>query len=202
MNKEYEQIKKYSIVSFVIFTVFAFFGWFFNYFRPEDANLFFSLMEEEFSFIRDFSFLTTFLFIFINNAITITIGIFLGSLFALIPILFLAINGFVIGLVAGYVYPTFGIAGLLISLAPHGIFELTALFIGMGSGIYLGVLALKEIKEGELTIKKTFKKFKKLKLPSKKIKEAYQLVFKLFLQIVLPLLFLAAVIEALMIFAL
>lgn len=202
MKKEYEQIKKYSIVSLIIFTVSAFFGWFFNYLRPEDADLFFSIMEREFSFLRDFNFLTTFLFIFVNNTITVTIGTFLGSLFALIPILFLIINGFVVGLVSGYVYPSFGLGGLFISLAPHGIFELAAMFIGMGSGIYLGALALDQISAGELTTKKVFEGIRKLKFPSEKIREAYGLVFKIFLQIVLPLLFLAAVIEALLIFML
>ena len=199
MSDRYSQIKKYSLVSFVVFAIFAVLGVVFNYLRPEDADLFFSTIERELSFVTDFNFFATFLFLFINNTITIVIGTFLGSLFAVVPILFLAINGFVIGLVSGYVYPTFGGFGLLISLAPHGVFELTAMFIGMGSGIYLGHLAIEEIREGELTVKKILKKVRKLEFPSKKIKEGYGLVFNIFIRIVLPLLFLAAVIEALLI---
>lgn len=199
MSDRYSQIKKYSLISLVIFAVFAVFGFLFNSFRPEEADLFFSSIEEELSFVEDFSFFSMFLFLFINNTITVTIGMFLGVFFSVIPLLFLAINGFVIGLVAGYVYPTFGVLGLILSLAPHGVFELTALFIGMGSGIYLGVSAIEEIKNNDLTVKKLFKNAKKLKFPSERLKEDYSYLFNIFLHIVVPLLFLAAVIESLLI---
>jgi len=198
MSDRYNKIKKYSLVSFVIFVVFAVFGFLFNSFRPEEAELFFSSIEEELSFVEDFGFFSTFLFIFINNTITVTIGTFLGVLFSFIPILFLLINGFVIGLVSGYVYPTFGVLGLVLSLAPHGVFELAALFIGMGSGIYLGVSAIDEIRADNLNLKSLLKSIRRLELPSEKLKGDYSYVFDIYLHVVIPLLFLAAVIESLL----
>ena len=199
MDSHYQKIKKYSLASFAIFSVFAAVGLAFNYFNPEEANIFFNRIADEFSFVEGLDFLGVFLFIFINNTISIVVGTFLGVLFAVLPILFLAINGFMIGLVAGYVYPTMGGFGLFVSLAPHGVFELLALFIGTGIGIHLGLLAINQIGEGVLTPKEVFRSVRKRKFPSPKIKEAYKIAFDLFLTVVLPLLFLAAAIEALLI---
>ncbi|MGM0438890.1 MAG: stage II sporulation protein M [Patescibacteria group bacterium] len=200
MNKEIQRIKKYSIISSIIFVIFTLLGIAFNWLNPEETEFFFSQITEEFSFIENFNFLTTLLFIFLNNTLTLVIGTFLGVLFAAVPILFLAINGFVIGVIASYVYPSFGALNLFISLAPHGVFELTALFISSGMGVYLGVLAIEEIKNKNLTIKKVLRKIRKLEFPNKKIKEAYKLCFSGFVYIVLPLVFLAAVVESLLIF--
>ena len=199
MDGHHEKIKKYSLASFGIFAVFAALGLVFNYLNPEEATLFFNRIADEFAFVEDLDFLGIFLFIFINNTISIVVGTFLGVLFAVLPILFLAINGFIIGLVAGYVYPTMGGFGLFASLAPHGVFELLALFIGSGIGIHLGLLAINEIKEGVLTPKEVLTSVRNRKFPSPKIKEAYKIAFDLFLIVVLPLLFLAAAIEALLI---
>ncbi len=199
MDGHHEKIKKYSLASFGIFAVFAALGLVFNYLNPEEATLFFNRIADEFAFVEDLDFLGIFLFIFINNTISIVVGTFLGVLFAVLPILFLAINGFIIGLVAGYVYPTMGGFGLFASLAPHGVFELLALFIGSGIGIHLGLLAINEIKEGVLTPKEVLTSVRNRKFPSPKIKEAYKIAFDLFLTVVLPLLFLAAAIEALLI---
>ncbi len=202
MNIFSKKIKKYTLFSLLIFSIFAVLGVAFNWARPEDADLLFSQIEQEFSFIRDFNFIQTFLFIFVNNAFVITLAVFLGVLFAFIPLLFLAVNGFVLGLVGAYVYPILGLEGLILSLAPHGIFELTAFFIASGMGIYMGLLTISEIKEGRLSIKKVLKKIRRLKFPNKNIKDAYKVIFSVYLKIIIPLLFLAAVIEALLIFML
>ena len=199
MTEKKNKIKKYTLFSFSLFTLFAIFGFLFNYSNPQEADLFFSSLEQEFSFIEDFNFFRTFLFLFVNNTITVAIGAFLGVLFSILPLFILAVNGFVIGLVAGYVYPTFGLLGLILSLAPHGVFELTALFVGMGSGIYLGISAINEVRNNNLGFGRLFKSIRRLNAPSEKIKEDYEYVFNLFLKLVIPLLFLAAVIEALLI---
>jgi stage II sporulation protein M len=99
-----------------------------------------------------------------------------GLLFGVIPVLFTIINGFVLGVVSGYIYPQLGVTGLLISILPHGIFELFSLFIGSGSGLFLGVVAYKEIKEKRLTFKTLLADLKKFKFTNNKIKKAFNTV--------------------------
>ncbi len=194
------EIKKYFYIVAVIFVSFFVFGLLYNYFFPEETQMFFSELTREFSFINNFNFPFTFLFIFFNNTIKVFISMVTGILFGIIPILFTIINGFVLGVVSGYVYPHFGIVGLLVSILPHGVFELFSLFVGSGSGLFLGAVTYKEIKEKRITLKSLITDFKKLKFGNRKIKEAFNLVSDVFVYFALPGLLLAALIETALIF--
>lgn len=195
-----EKIKKYTIFSGLFFFLFVLLGILFDYINPELSADFFSNIQQQFSFVRDFNFSTMFFFLFFNNTLTVFIGIFLGVLLGIIPVFFLAVNGFVVGLVIGRIYPTLGFFGVLANLLPHGIFELTALFIGSALGINLGMVAYREIKDGSLSVKEIFRAIKKLEFPEGNLKEGYTLAINGFLYIVLPLLFIAALIETYLIF--
>jgi len=87
-----------------------------------------------------------------------------------------------------------------ISLLPHGVFELAAFFIGSALGINLGMAAYGEIKKGNLTVKEVLKAIKSFEFPEGGLKKGYALAVDGFLYIVLPLLFIAALIETYLIF--
>jgi stage II sporulation protein M len=83
-----------------------------------------------------------FLFIFFNNFIKAVAVIFLGALLGVFPIIFLVINGLMIGFVISWA----GRAGasmfevIVLGLLPHGIVELSAILIAAAFGIRYGKL--------------------------------------------------------------
>ena len=79
--------------------------------------------------------------IFENNASGCLLSIVLGPLFGIYPAFFIASNGVIIGVALGMVVAKYGVLfGVLVfvlGLLPHGIFELTAVFISAAMGIKL-----------------------------------------------------------------
>ncbi len=183
-------IVKYSLFSGLIFAFFVFLGVRYVQFFPHQTREMIGELSDHFSFILRMNSFNVFLFIFFNNSIKILIGMTLGVFFGIFPVFFTALNGFVVGIVAGEMIPLLGMSDFLKSIVPHGIFELPALFIGSGIGIFLGVTVIKEIKSKNMT----FKNLKKFKF-SKKLSNSFSFGMSLFFKIVVPLLFIAAIIE-------
>jgi len=119
-------------------------------------------------------------FIFFNNLWAGFLGLSLGILLGIFPIVATISNGYLLGFVANLSVESGGLSSLWMIL-PHGIFELPAIFISFGLGLKLGFSIFK-IKE------KGF--FKKIAMSS----------LKTFIFIVVPLLFVAAIIEGILIF--
>ncbi|MBO7747574.1 stage II sporulation protein M [Paenibacillus sp. MWE-103] len=88
-------------------------------------------------------------FIFLNNAIKAIFVMYLGALFGIVPIVFLAINGMLIGYLihrtaeqgGGDMVFTVVVKGLL----PHGIIELAAIVIACAYGLRFGKLTLQGV---------------------------------------------------------
>jgi stage II sporulation protein M len=118
-------------------------------------------------------------FIFTNNLtssfLAMVLGFFLG--------IFSLFNSFFNGILLGYVYSkASGIAGfgIIWKIAPHGVFELPAIFISLGMGVKLGMFLFAKEK------KKVF---------IDRIKNS----MKTYICIVIPLLLIAAIIEGILI---
>lgn len=121
-------------------------------------------------------------FIFVNNFQSAFAGIIFGFALGIFPMLATFANGYVVGYVSSSAVSSSG-AGSLLSLLPHGIFELPAIFISFGMGIKLGTFVF---------YKEKLKNFNKFFINSLRI-----LIF-----IVIPLLIIAAIIEGSLIFVL
>lgn len=120
-----------------------------------------------------------FFFIFQNNLMSAFFALFLGVFFGIVPLFNALLNGAVLGYVLSRVLPIAGV-DVLWRLLPHGIFELPAIFIAIGLGIKLGFsFFVKPVKRTLL---------KRLDASC-----------KVFLFVIFPLLFIAAVIESLLI---
>lgn len=117
-----------------------------------------------------------FMFIFRNNLLSAFFALFLGILFGVVPIFNALLNGAVLGYVVARTIPIAGVASLW-RLLPHGIFELPAIFIAIGLGIKMGAVLFK-------VSSRSF------------MKERISASLDVFVYIILPLLFVAAVIEA------
>ncbi len=119
------------------------------------------------------------LFLFSNNSLASFFGLVLGVIFGIFPLLSSVSNGFVVGFVSNLSVAEFGHFSLL-ALVPHGIFELPALFISLGMGVKLGFSFF--YKNGRRNFRELFNKS-----------------IWTYLLLVLPLLFIAAIIEGLLI---
>jgi stage II sporulation protein M len=114
-------------------------------------------------------------FIFVNNLQSSFFGIIFGIVFGVFPVFGAISNGYVLGFVSEMSSSNFGFVSLL-SLLPHGIFELPAIFISLAMGLKLSSFVFQKDK----------KKF---------VKEDMLKILKVFLLIVVPLLIIAAIIE-------
>jgi stage II sporulation protein M len=118
-------------------------------------------------------------YIFWNNLKASFFAIVLGVTFGILPLVILVTNGYLLGLVSRLAVNERGILTMW-QLLPHGIFELPAIIISIGIGIKIGADMFKgDVKKG--------------------LNYNFREGFRFFVFVVLPLLFVAAIIEGLLI---
>lgn len=93
--------------------------------------------------------------IFVNNITVALMMILLGFIFAIIPFFLLVINGVFIGFFTKFFLNEGGsLFGYLVSLLPHGVFELTAIVLAGAYGFKLGSIVWRGLR-GLVTGNKT-----------------------------------------------
>ncbi len=142
-------------------------------------GIFKELIKEMTAQSEGLDFIQMFWFIFSNNISSAFIAMILGAFFGIFPLFNALFNGSLLGYVYFEVSKITGF-GVIWRLLPHGIFELPAVFISMGLGIYIGSAMF--LSEGRKNI-------------ILRIKESV----KVFLTIVFSLLVVAALIESFLI---
>jgi stage II sporulation protein M len=118
--------------------------------------------------------------IFLNNSIKTLAAILLGLAIGVVPALFLIINGVVLGVVFFLSSYSRGLWPSLLSILPHGILELTAVFLGTAIGLLLGNIVLKRM----------------LRKSDAKIRPALIRGLRFYAIVIVPMLLVAAMIEA------
>jgi stage II sporulation protein M len=83
-----------------------------------------------------------FIFIFIKNIITLLFSFALSPIFCLVPILTLAVNGWLVALVSTIIMKEESLGFVLAGLLPHGVIELPAFFIGEAAALSFGTMAV------------------------------------------------------------
>jgi stage II sporulation protein M len=76
--------------------------------------------------------------IFFNNSLKTLIVILLGPLLGLAPVLFLVVNGAILGAVMPVAAESRGLWPSLMTILPHGVLELPAILLGTSIGLRLG----------------------------------------------------------------
>jgi stage II sporulation protein M len=121
--------------------------------------------------------------IFVNNASGCLLAIALGLILGIYPAFFIASNGVIIGAALSMVIVKYGaVVGILvfiIGLLPHGIFELSAVFISAAMGIKLAYDLIRSVIKSDLNI----------------IKNSVWEALQMYLFWILPILLVAAFIE-------
>jgi stage II sporulation protein M len=117
--------------------------------------------------------------IFLNNSVKTLIALLLGAVFGVVPVIFLFANGAALGVVFSLSIRARGLWSSLASIAPHGVIELPAVFLGMSIGLMLGAQTLARIRRRCAT----------------PIRTEIGLALRYFCTVIAPLLLLAALIE-------
>lgn len=136
------------------------------------------VLKNSFGWIKTLSPIEIVLLIFLNNAVKSLFSIVLGAGLGIIPIIFIGGNGIIIGLIVNEVSKEQGIIFVLAALLPHGIIEIPMVLISAGLGFRLGYSMYVSMKGEKRDMR-------------------YELTESLhvFMKIIMPLLFVAAVIE-------
>jgi stage II sporulation protein M len=123
--------------------------------------------------------LLLFLMIFLNNGIKALAIIFLGILLGIPPLLFIGLNGFIVGSVGSALESAMGWRYVIASVVPHGVIEIPMLLLATALGLTVGMESFKWLIRRESRVK--------LQLSDS---------LKVYLRWILPGLAVAAVIEA------
>ena len=118
--------------------------------------------------------------IFINNAKILFMAIMFSFIIWIMPIIITLSNGFTMGFVIEYSAKIEGFLYVLVGLLPHSIIEIPIILLGMGVSWQLGIRSAQVV----------FKKGKK-----EQFKKEFINAFWIFFLILVPMLFIAAIIE-------
>lgn len=163
----------------VIFLLSIFWGYYQVMQNPEQSLAVLSETLAQFGKIKSAGPITIFFFIFLNNAAKGFYVIVLGTAFALVPLFFIFMNGQLIGLVLGAAQlEGFKLSKIIAGLAPHGILEIPAIMLAAAYGVWLGYRFFR------------FVWFKE------KFSEYFSFALKKYFTLILPMLFVAALLEA------
>ena len=168
--------KNYILFSIYLFTFAVVFGIFLNT-TPEMTGKILDYLKQIVAQFNGLNLPQTILYLFWNNLSVCIITIFSGVLLCIIPFIIGLSNGFVLGFVAKHAVSLDGLT-VIWRLFPHGIFELPAIIISLGLSFKLGV----EI------------------FTRREIRHNLREIFRIIFLIIVPLLFIAAIIEGSLIF--
>lgn len=175
--KSFNFLRESKKFIFWIIAIFLFLG-IIGFFVPPSEEISKTIMEQLKEIVEKTQGMNVFeliLFIFFNNIQTSFSGMIFGFLLGIVPIIVTLVNGYLLGFVSAMSVDLEGVSSLL-SLLPHGIFELPAVFISLGLGLKFGSFIFQK------DILKSFKDF-------------FWNSIRVFILIVIPLLIIAAVIE-------
>lgn len=144
-SRELKQLRIYAVVSIALFLFGAIAGGLAIIVYEEAALQLQEVLKEFVGMFRGMSRFKLFFAIFLNNSVKTLIVILLGPVLGLVPVLFLLINGAILGVAIPMVVLNKGVWASIIWIAPHGIIELPAIFLGTSIGIHLGLHALRRL---------------------------------------------------------
>jgi len=171
-------LRKYILVMTAVFILSLFIGLLISAGNPGLSEKYFKEFGDSFGWIKTLNPFLIMLIIFLNNALKSLIALVSGVGFGIIPILFIAGNGIILGFMADYVSEQQGALFVFAALLPHGIIEIPIVLISAGIGLRLGHVMVLSLM-GEKT----------------NIKQEFMQSLRFFFRRIVPLLFVAAAVE-------
>jgi len=136
------------------------------------------MFKDSFGWMKTLSPLSIMLVIFLNNAVKSLFVIVLGTGFGIVPIIFVGGNGIILGLIANEVSKQQGVIFVLAALVPHGIIEIPMILISAGLGLRLGYFMYLSLR-GE----------------RKDMRSELAGSLRIYMRLIMPLLFVSAMVE-------
>lgn len=171
-------LRKYLLLVASIFVLSLILGLLVSVKNPALSEHYFKTFQESFGWIKTLNPLLVMLLIFLNNAFKSLLALLLGAGLGIIPVVFVAGNGIILGMLAHTISKEHGTLFVLAAILPHGIIELPVVLISAGIGLRLGYAVYLSMKGVRTEIKPELRQG-----------------IRFYLRIIVPLLFVAAVIE-------
>lgn len=171
-------LRKYLITVAAIFILSLMTGLLVSIKNPEFSENYLEMFKQSFGWIKTLPPLAVMLLIFLNNAFKSLLALVLGLGLGIIPFLFVAGNGIIIGILGDTISRQHGTVFVVSSLLPHGIIEIPMILISAGIGLRLGYAIYLSLKGLRIDIKTELRQG-----------------IRFYMRVILPLLFIAAVIE-------
>lgn len=179
-SKQYiYEIRRYVIVSVLISLISVYFGYLISSSSSDFVRQTIESFKQMVSPLEGASALRIFVFIFLKNTIAAFIAAFLGIVFGIVPMFSLLVNGLYLGIFAYLFFQQDAAIVFFAGILPHGIIEIPAFILSAATGFWLGVAVIRRIVFGE-----------------RKVIEKTRLAVEFFFGTLLPMLFVAALIEA------
>ena len=179
IKKYLYSLRFYILLSSLVFISGILTGYSFVSDFPEETRKIIEELEELFASGKEMTDFQVFLFILENNITNLLLVLLLGIFAGIIPLLSSFVNGMVLGIFACLISESLSWKFFLVGILPHGIIEIPVLILATAIGMRIGKVALWRLFGGKIGIKKELAK-----------------AFKFYIIVLVPLLILAAAIEA------
>jgi stage II sporulation protein M len=173
-----KDLRKEIVIVALLFVLSAAIGYVVAIMHPEVVMQSLEELEGLVDLLKNLSPLEIMFLIFLNNSIKSLFVLVLGVFFGVVPLLFIAYNGYFLGIFSHKILMEQSLLYLAGGLLPHGIIEIPMVVISAAVGIRLGLKVIAAFK-GE----------------SVSLKEEMITGIKFFFYWIMPLLFIAAVVE-------
>jgi stage II sporulation protein M len=136
---EFVRLRPFAVASVLLFCAAALAGGMAIVYFPQLAAQLQELLKQFAQMFRGLPKLQLAIAIFFNNSLKTLLVILLGPLFGIAPVIFLVVNGAILGAVIPVAAATSGLWRSIMTIVPHGILELPAIFLGTSIGLKLGM---------------------------------------------------------------
>jgi stage II sporulation protein M len=172
-----------SLWPYLVIIIFVFFGSLLMGYAsaasfPHMADNLMKEFSSRFAPLRTMSPIYILIAIFLNNTFVSLVSLVLGIAVGIFPILFIASNGYFIGMVSYLVSQQKGFIFILLALLPHGVVELPTIFLSASIGLRLGHHMFLSLTGRPTEVRGEIKKG-----------------LKFYFSLIMPFLFIAAIIE-------
>jgi len=172
-------LRPFGLASIALFAFGAVAGGLAIVFYPEAAAQLQELLRQFATMFQGMSKVQLVISIFLNNSLKTLLVILLGPALGLAAVVFLVVNGAILGAVIPLAIESRGFWPAIMTIIPHGVFELPAIFMGTSIGIKLGVHPLRALTgKADRTLAAELGR-----------------ALRLYLSLILPLLLVAAIVE-------
>jgi stage II sporulation protein M len=191
-NRIFEYIlslRRFILLAVLIFVFSALYGYFSAQSSPEEIEPVLEELQKIVEPIMAMPLFGQFLFVILNNGLTVFLVIVLGLGFALFPLLVLFSNAVLLGVMA-YFFQFFRSWSVFFSgILPHGLIEIPIIIMAAAAGLKLGGISIKKV------LRKFRRQPPRLAEEETDLKAELEAALNFFLKFLFPLLILAAAVE-------